>query len=264
MVPLGEERQVDLKRRCGWLALSAQGLVVTCPDEQEILLLDPETLKVKKSFVVAGVKRTVSSPALSVAFAADARWQLVIVDLASGEVSQRQKGHGFGLPEVTPDGKYLFSVGGVLHRYRITRNQLIHEKPWSEGTGSNPQQICISPDSKYVCVTSGGGNGKFPGYPYLGNYSTYILPVTKLREPAFGIQQGAYPKTLAFDPKAQLVYAQNYAKDLLVYRYTGAKVKAYSLVPSSWGTQLILAHPEGYRALILTERKLFFVELPRL
>src|SRR5262249_15025069 len=130
---------------------------------------------------------------------------------------------GFALAAVSPDGKYFFGMGGIeeLHRIKIDGAELSYEQS-SPRISSNGQQICISPDSRHVCLPAGGGNGSHPDHPDLGGpYGTYIYPVTDLRKPAFGIRQGAYPRAVGFDPKAQQVYAQNHSKQLLVFSYTG-------------------------------------------
>ncbi len=268
---LREERQLDLGRRCTWLSVSAAGLLVTVPDLQEVWLLDPATLKVKGTFEAAGVKQAVSSPALSVAFAVSAdRGRLLAFELKAGGAARAYDSRAFGrhldfsLPAVSPDGKYLFVMGGIeeLHRLKIDGTTLTWEQS-SPRISSNGQQIAVSPDSKYVCLAAGGGNGKHPDHPDLGPYGTFIYPVTDLRRPAFAIRQGAYPRAVGFDPKAQVVYSQNHHKQLLIFSYTGLLRQEHELGPRNQGTVQFLVHPEGHRVLVLTGERLYAVQLPR-
>jgi S1-C subfamily serine protease len=268
---LREERQLDLGRRCTWLSLSAKGLLATVPDLQEVWLLDPATLKVKTTFEAAGVEKALSSPALSVAFAVSAdRSRLQAFDLTTRGAVRAYNDRSFGkflqfaFPAVSPDGKYLFVVGGIeeLHRFKIDGTALTLEQA-SPRISSNGQQVAISPDSKYVCLAAGGGNGKHPDHPDVGPYGTFIYPVTNLRKPAFGIRQGAYPRAVGFDPKAEVVYAQNHEKQLLIFSYTGLLRQQHELGPRNHGTTQFLVHPEGHRVLVLTSERLYAVELPR-
>jgi hypothetical protein len=270
--PLGEERRLELGGGCNWISPSARGLLVTSPKLGELWLVDPAALKVTDTFKAPGVLQALSSPALSVALAVDAtQGRLTTFDLTRGGVGQTYavrdfKGlFGFGLMAVTPDGKYLFAAGplGQLHRFRIDRDRLVHEQA-GPTIGSNAQRIDVSPDSKYVCLPSGGGNARdLPGHPPIGPYGTYVYPVSDLTKPAFGISQGPYPRAVAFDPKAGLVYSQNFDKELLVFSDKGEKRYELQLGGRGNEPRQLLAHPQGHRVLVLTGSKLYYVELPR-
>src|SRR5262249_2732697 len=62
-----EERKLEISRRCSCLAMSAQGLIVTLPELQEVWVIDPDSLAVKKRVPAPGAFRVVSSPQLSIA-----------------------------------------------------------------------------------------------------------------------------------------------------------------------------------------------------
>src|SRR5262249_46506786 len=60
-------------RRCSWLSLSARGLLVTVAEGEEVWLVEPATLAVQAAYHIPGLARVVSSPALSVAIAVNAK-----------------------------------------------------------------------------------------------------------------------------------------------------------------------------------------------
>jgi S1-C subfamily serine protease len=264
-----EELKMDAGSRCSWLSLSGEGLLLTVADRQEVWLLDPATFKVKKRFEVASAERAVSSPGLSVAFAMG-RDSMTAIDLKTGtakEYSPRDFpggfGVGFAMPVVTPDGKYLFTMGGLeqLHRFKIDGLVLSHEEA-SQRIAQNGQGIAVSPDSKCVCLPSGGGNyNNLKNHPSVSPYSTYIYPTGNLNRPMFTINQGAYPRAVAFDAKNKKIYSQNHDHQFIIFNDSGRKLQEFKLAPRGDETRQIVSHPDGNRALVLTSNNLFFVEV---
>jgi S1-C subfamily serine protease len=267
---LREERVLEVGRRCAWLSVSARGLLVTLAEGEEVWLVEPVTLKVQAAYHIPGVARVESSPALAVAVAVTAREDAATTfDLTTGAPGQVYAGAGFakrlvfGLAAVSPDGKYLFSrdAEGHLHRFKINGTALVHEQSGPR-VAPGGVRIEISPDSKYVCLPTGGGNSRdVPDHPKVGPYATYVYAVTDLRKPAFVLEQGAHPRAVGFDPKAKQVYGQNLDKQLLVFGETGGRRREYALGPRGEETWQILVHPEGRRLLIRTDRKVYSVEL---
>jgi hypothetical protein len=174
---------------------------------------------------------------------------------------------GLAAPVITPDGKYLFARGGIeqLFRFRIdakTQALAIDESSQRIAQG-RIEEICVSPDSLYVCLPSGGGNPRgLNNHPEVRAYSTYVYPVTRINEPAFVLEQGAYPTAVGFDPKGGLVYGQNRSHQLILFTPTGVKQREYTFGQARRVRQF-LVHPEGRKLLLLTEDKLFLVELPK-
>jgi hypothetical protein len=112
----------------------------------------------------------------------------------------------------------------------------------------------VSSDSKYVCLPSGGGNYGTAGY------CTFIYSVSDLTRPQITIGSGAYPRQVGFDPKAGLVYAQNHEKQLLIFDPLGVRLKEFTLGPTG-DVKQFLVHPDGRKVLILTDKKLYYVQI---
>jgi hypothetical protein len=64
-------KQKDLDGKFSWMSMSAQGLLLTCPDSEKIWVVDPATLEVKTKINVPKLRRAVSAPGLSWAIACD-------------------------------------------------------------------------------------------------------------------------------------------------------------------------------------------------
>jgi S1-C subfamily serine protease len=262
---LREERVLEVGRRCSWLSVSARGLLVTVAEGEEVWQVDPETLKVQAAYHVPGLGRVVSSPALSVAIAVSARDdELSTFDLTRGTPGRMYRGLGYALAAVTPDGKYLFTVGGPsLNRFKINGTELAYEQS-SLGIAApgNAVGIDISPDSRYVCLPAGGGNIRnLPEHPKVGAYTTYVYAVADQRKPALVVEHGPYPAAVGFDPKAKRIYAQNAEKQLIVFSETGERRQEHALGPRGERVKQILVHPEGRRMLVLTFQKVYSAEL---
>jgi hypothetical protein len=283
-----EERRIELGHKAAWLAVSAEGPVVTLPDLQEAWVLDPVSLKIKARISLPGVIRVTAAPALA--------YGVAVSKAAGTGPAARIPGRGgellqiFGLkragtvktyhpqdfpahsilglndPVLTPDGKYLFTQdGSTLSKWQVGDGRLIYKETSERiGSGAKPA-IHVSPDGAYVCLTSGGGNLRNqPNHPDPGAYGTYVYAVGDLKRPAFTITQGAYPAAVAFDPKAKLVYAQNIDTPLLAFSMAGAKSAEFKL---GGGRRLenevrqFLTHPAGGQVLVLQGDRLTFVNL---
>jgi hypothetical protein len=277
-----EERQLLIGRKCNWMDRSKDGLLVLVQDLQEIWVLDEEKLTVKKKIPCGKSMRMTASPATGIAFAGNGRDELTAVDTSSGksvrefnafkinaDQGKKIKRHKdgvvlseFGMPTLTPDGKYLFCVGfECLHRFKVSGNDLVYEE-MGPRIGQNPQRIEISPDSKYVALPSGGGNYNISDHPQIGSYGTYVYRVSDLQMPIMSISSGAYPRTLQFDRQAGLVYAENHERCLITFTPKGLKEKEYQIEGSGEPRQF-LVHPQGKKLLILSEPGLFWVELAK-
>jgi S1-C subfamily serine protease len=265
-----EAIRLDVGRGCSWLSRSAEGLVLTLGDTHEVWVVDPSTLQVKKKVAVDSVVRAVSSPALPVAFATgDQRGpgaHLSVIDLKTGKVARQYTPQdfegepvGFAHIDVTPDGKYLFSQGGIeqLQRYRIKGDKVALEES-SERIASNGHAVEISPDGYYVALPSGGGNGGGP-------YTTNVFKITNLAKPEIVVRAGAYPQALGFDIKSGFLLGQNHQTPLILLRPSGAKYKDYQLTRRRnvrETARQFVVHPDGGKFLVLTDASLYLVELP--
>lgn len=252
------------------LSLSQEGLLATAPKTKEVLLLDPKTLAEKTRFDVPGVTRALPAPNLSFALAFGNEDTALVVDLKRKALGKPFTGrvlgraNYFGLPAISPDGKYLFSLaGGQLCRFGIgDGGELRPEQIGPAIASSNPRAIEISADGAYVAVPCGPGNDRsLPGFPEIRLYSTYLFRTSDLTRPVTALASGAYPQAVGIDPVAELVYAQNFDHPLMLFTLAGEKWREYDL-GGGGTTKQFLVHPDGDHVLVLTDHKLFYVKPP--
>jgi DNA-binding beta-propeller fold protein YncE len=268
---LKETHKLDAEHKCSSLAVCAEGLLLTVSDAQEVWVLDPDKLTVKRKIDVPGASRTASAPGLAVAFTSGKN-ELYVLDVKAGKAALYKPKEkvsqflGYNNPVATPDGNYLFTTGNFeqMARFRIADNALKFEEE-SQRLAQGPLQagIQVSPDSKYVCLPSRGGNySGLKGHPDIKGYSTYVYPVDSFSKPAFTLEQGSVPAAVGFDPEGKRIYSQNIEKALLVFSATGIKKKEYAL-GGGLEVRQYLVHPGGNKLLLLTEKALNWIELPK-
>jgi hypothetical protein len=257
-----ETARIDLGEKCAWLALSAEGLVVCLPMLEEVWVLDPERLEMTQRYAIPNVRRVAAVPSLAVAIASNGP-ELFVIDLKK-KTSVKFTGAGprfggYDDPVITPDGRYVFTRGGLeqLHRFRLAEGQLRFEESSPRIIQGPCGGIQVSSDSRLVCIPSGGGN-----YGAKPAYSTIVYPVTTFQKIEFTLPQGAYPRAVAFDTAGAHIYAQSFQHALIVFDAAGVKKKEYSLARSGEVRQY-LVHPEGNKLLLLTEGALRYVEVPK-
>jgi hypothetical protein len=266
-----ETRRLDVERKCSSLAVCAEGLLVTVSDAQEVWVLDPDKLTVKRKIDVPSAKQTASALGLSVAFTSG-KDELYVLDVKAGKAAPYKPKEkvsnliGYNNPVVTPDGKYLFTAGNFeqMLRFGIANGALkFEEESQRIAQGQIVAGIQVSPDSKYVCYPAGGGNySGLKGHPDVKPYSTYVYPVDNVNKPAFTLEQGAYPGVVGFDPEGKRIYAQNFEHPLQVFSATGVKKKEYNF-GNAKDVRQYLVHPGGNRLLLLTDMDLSWIELPK-
>ena len=257
---LKEVASGNVETPCTWMSWSAEGLVLAASATQEVLLVSPDELKVTRKMSAPKVKAVASARNLSFAFA-DCGDVLSVLDLKKGELIRQYKGQdfaakfgvGFLQATCTPDGKYLFTRGGLeqLHRFRIEKDTLTFEQS-SERIAQNGQCIEVSLDSKWVSLPSGGGNYG------AGAYGTFVYSVDNLATAAVTVAGGAYPRAMGFDPKLNYVYAMNHDHQIVIFTMKSLKLKEYA-IPRGGESKQILAHPDGNGVLLLTSSKLYHV-----
>jgi hypothetical protein len=257
-------KEKDLGRKVAWLNLSAEGPVASIADNDEIWVLDRDSLDVKKKINLPNLKRAVSAPGLSLAFAATMRGaDLSVVDLKTGKATkyvppaQAAKVVGFIDPVLSPDGSYLFGGTGIgnLCRFKNDGGKLtfVDKIRTHAGAGFG---ICVSPDSKFVCQPAGTGNAEAGG-----SYRTIIFPIDTFAKKECVLEPGAHPKPVGWDPAGGAIYTGNTGVTLLVMSLTGVKKKEYKIDTAM--QRQYLAHPEGNKLLLLTGEKMYFAELPQ-
>jgi hypothetical protein len=249
----------ELGRKCSWLNPSAEGLVVSVAELQEVWLLDPTTFTVKQRIPVPGLKRAASAVSLSTAFASDGK-DLYEVDLKKGKAAryagEPPKFPGYADPVVSPDGKYLFTAGGFenMHRFGIRDGKAVFEQSSARiKQGRVDIGIQVSPDSRFVtlpCYAGNYGAGKYG--------SVFVFPVENIERAEVTLEFGG-PGGMAIsaDPASGKFYAQG----LLVFDKEGKREKEYKL--DAGEIKQMLVHPQGGKLLLLGTGKFLLVEMPQ-
>ncbi|MEI7685273.1 MAG: hypothetical protein WCL32_09615 [Planctomycetota bacterium] len=258
----------ELGRSVGWLDQSAEGWLVSVPDREEVWILNPK-LETIKTIPVPKLQRAASSPRLSIAaVSSSAKGPARILDLKTGELKDVQGlpklFGGVGFPVVSPDGQFAFfnNVYGFT-RYEIKKDSMTPLDSFK--AGSNFREVTVSPDSKLVCQTSGGGN---PGLER--TYRTAVMAVDSLKS-EFVLDFGPYPGTIGFDTAGGYIYAQAIDKPLIVADKNGVKLFDHRFRKTLDGggftelrltTVQFLPHPAGKKLLMLSREQAAFIEVP--
>jgi hypothetical protein len=263
-----EKKKKDLERKVAWVAMTGEGLLLTLPDPQEAWLLNPDSLETKKKIAVPSLKRAVGAPAASYGAAFGGNQidnRLYLLDLKAGKavpfvaptVGVRRIDLGNFDPVMSPDGKYVFCRGlENIVKYAIDKGKLKYQETSPRiQQGALGAGIQVSPDSKYVCLPSGGGN-------YGANYSTYVYPVTNVKKPEFTLESGPYPQAVGFDPAAGWVYGQGNGHELILFTATGIKKKEYK-IEDGHSVKQYLPHPGGNKLLLLSDKRLWEIDVPK-
>jgi hypothetical protein len=262
--------RIDLGAACGWLTLSLEGPIATLSGASEACLVNHDLTKVlNKMRLPAGAKRVVSAPTLAIAltgapkkFGGGGASSVALLELKSGSTVKEIPNIEFQYAVLSPDGQNLFAQGGSgqLVHYKLAGDDLVLADK-SPGIAQNGQSVVVSPDSRFVCLPSGGGNYPIPGMK-TSSYSTYIFPVTNLKTPKLTVHSGAYPRTLAFDPAGKWIYAHNAERHLVVFDWKGAEKYEYTLpLGNTQEVRYMAAQPQGSKLVIVTETQLWLVEV---
>jgi S1-C subfamily serine protease len=273
-----EKASVDTGAKCTWLSVSAEGVVVSNPDAQELRLLDMQTLQPIRKAPIAKAMRAVSAPASRYAYAGESgagQSLLSIIDLKTGKIVRQLRPANFGQQRLgfdnmvlSADGKRMFTTGlETICRFTVNGATLRFNEESPRLIQGRFEGLCISPDGQLVCAPSGGGNYNVDG-ERRGNYQTYVYKTNSLKHSVVTLEQGAYPTAVGFD-KSGMFYAQNHDHQLIVFDAAGIKLKEHKLTANRGGmVKQYLVHPEGRKLLILTEdgprgseSKLWYVEV---
>ena len=256
----------EYQSACSYIGRSKEGLVLVMSAVQQVWSIDEETFAVKQKVRIPSASQVACSPVSSSVFVPDEN-KIIAVDLRTGKTKKlevklaadvRGSRHRFEFLTLTPNGKYLFAESGIeaLTRLRLVNDSVVIEE-FSPRIGSNTQDISVSPDSRYVAMPAGGGNGSI-------GYTTNVYAVEDLQAPVVKITSGAYPRRIAFDPRSGRVYAQNHDTQLLIFNMGGVKQGEFRLSQTASGREVkrFLPHPQGNLLCILTEGELLLVEIP--
>jgi hypothetical protein len=290
-----EEKRLELGRPANGLAMSKEGLVVALAKMEEVWVIHPETLAIKKRISAPGLQRVVAAPTSSFAYAAakvkstaapappqplqkrfgpqvvvpqapSIKDGIIVLDLVAGN-PVRQYEHSSKNAAVSPDGKYLFAEGGIeqLARYRL-RNGEVALDDESPKLAANASGIFVSPDSRYVCMAAPTGNYPLNPNDNLPLYMIHIFKTGDLSSAAFSVNVGEAPRTIGFDPQVGCVFAHNNDKQFMEFAETGVKTLELNLRDADRlanEPRQFLVHPAGFRLLVRTEHTIYQIDLPR-
>jgi len=257
-----ETAQTDLQSRCSYLAPSAEGLVVSVSELQEVWVLDEATFKVKATIAVPALVRAVSAYPLSVGVAVnkDGIYELDFKTKTSKRYAgERSQLGGYADPVMTPDGKFVFTAGAGygFNRWGVVNGKL----KFFEGTtgghdGSAIRLPQVTADSKYFILGTYTGNARTTMPPYYG--VTWIFRSDNIQVPDFTIVPMS--SVVGVDTAAGYVYGAHVRAGIKLYSMKGDLIKDYKMEADP---KQILVHPEGNRFLYLEGNKFSLVEVPK-
>lgn len=261
-------RVADLGTVCRQLTRSAAGLVLTLNTIQEMWVLDPETLTLRHRIGVAGLRRVLTGPDLSIAYTL-----LISPDRGAGPPMRVNLTNGaqtgltlpstagafdFRRATITPDGLDIFAeaVPGRLARCRIEGDRLLPVEETEPIVRGDRGMICVSPDGKWVCLPAWDGHAPVDG-------ELFVYSTRNLTRPAFNLRVGTGCHVLAFDPVGRHICATNFEHPLLLFDDRGNPGPAVprELFPTgSHVVEALIPHPDGRQLLVLTTESVFLVE----
>jgi hypothetical protein len=242
----------------------------------EIWVVDPATLDVKKKIPVPRPIRAAAAPALSLAFIAVASKgskgalaernpDLSVVDLKTGKSvgeytpKQFKQFNCFQGPLVTPDGKYLIAEGSPdLYRFGVKGAELEMQEFSRAGGRFNPSaRLEVSDDSKFVCTPEYGGNNGAGG-------GVHVYAVEDLKTPAFSLRpKGGGFTCMAFDSAAGRIYSfMRVQGGISVHNNVGRVESDHPMnLPPGPSATTMAVHPKGRKLILMDNNQLYYMEL---
>lgn len=258
---LREEARLEIGRKCSWLSLSGEGLLVTVRELQQVWLVDARTLQVKQFVVAPQAERAVSAPTLEVGFVVGAGDVLSLWDLKSGAIRWEARlgadgrAVGYLLPSVTPDGKYLLAYGGdgQLHRWQVQGNELKYEASSPRLTASKASAVELGADGATICLPGAA----VPSQSSAG--TTALFSVSDLAKPSRALATAEATQTVGLDARTGQAYGHR-GPALLAFTPQGEQRHEDDL--GAGQIKQLLPHPKDRVLLVLTAARLLRVELP--
>ncbi len=266
-----EQAYLEAGASCTSLGYSRAGLVAAVTGSNAVWVLDPDSLKVKRSIPAQAARMVTASPATGICFVEsriEAREpsgvsgvysQLLMMDLEKGQSLHRLQSeyyargtynlrigntsfdYGFGTPHLTKDGKYLYLAGHSsnkrLRRFRVDGEDLIYERSF----GLFPRFM---------------GEGTLVSQKR-GFRSYFVHELEESDEPKFEIDvDEAGP--MAIDPKSGSIYLLGSAGNMYVFDTTGKKAANFVVTA---GVSYLLPHPGGERLLGWGQDRILYYDL---
>jgi hypothetical protein len=246
----------DIGKPCNGMFLSSEGLLISCPAAEEVNVVDPTTLFVRRRIPILGLDRIAAGAKVPLAVAVTKAGEMVLFDVKTTKIFDKKRidelatGAGtFLLIAMTPDGKYVFGESklGKLHRMHVVDNTLVHEQS-TRHIASKTGRIDVSPDGVYVCLSCETGNIEV-------SLRTLIFQIEDLSTPDVILNTGATPRTVGFDPSRGTIYAQSLKYTLIAFSKSGSRLGQYEL--RGVGETRQIACSRNGDILVLTDNRLF-------
>lgn len=266
-----EVTSLRLFRECRTIGLSQGGLIVPAVYE-ELWLVDPETLQVKRRWKVdaPGDFEIAARPDMKMAYIFSGEG-LLVYDSVAGEgkrlvshktlenlgteANQRNIGSMSTLA-LSHDGRYLFLTKDRIHRMRIEGVDLIHEEAGPVFGGAALFRLSVSDDLRYVGVPLQNVQGAV--VDKLPLYDPMNLAQTKL-----SLEVGPDPTAVAFDDASGKFFAASAARHVMQFDASGKltaeckladseDIRRIFVVPNHgaavyWGDVLTVVDPNAKR-----------------
>jgi hypothetical protein len=255
---LQEVRRLDIGQECSQLTTSGEGVLITLQRLQEIWVIDPESLAVRRRIGVAGLSEVVSGPDLAIALAfayenVDGGTP-VRIDLTTGVQSgvtlfQTTDGagnapaHVFRSPVLTEDGRFLFAGRGNPLRYRVEDDRLTFEAAdLQPRRGSWRAKTIVSPDGRWL---GAGGN---------------VYSTADLNRPEFDLPETT--TAAGFDQAGRRVFVSSPHQMLAIFDLAGRRGPVAAWPDQPAAARQLLVHPSGEGVLLRTDIGVLRVEAP--
>lgn len=256
------------------LSLSAAGLVVSGQADPadaaqppfRVILVSSDSLKPIRTIAAEArghFHQTVSSQNSSFAYATClAPPQMIVIDLAKGEIAKKYSADNFGFPEpslhpmvISPDGQWIVTRDQTrLFRFRLYGADVKFEEAspkllqWSM-----PEEPVISYDGKWIRATC---DNRQYGQTIDGRrgYSTQLFAMESLAKPAQTLAGVQYPQYAAFDRANGHVYinSQDYVDVFDTQGNHLGRLEIGGALRQKFGR--ILVQPDGrYMACLLSD-----------
>lgn len=258
-------RTLALPCEGGTLALSREGLVVGSDEANTIWIVNPQSLRLVRSFPVETANLVTASPRSSLVFAGDGHSKLLSLDARSGgaiaydsnsfqfdvhadtDVQHQPLRLGdMATPTLAPDAGALYCTnGGRIFKFLIQGRTLVPDSN-SDAVGSAfpsfgaTSALAVSPDGRYIAYpaqngTDGGFGGRFGKSRGPKYNETWIFKTDNLHEPVLRLEGTVRPRSLGFDPTGGRLYVAasfdhfDSSRPLLVFDSKGLALAALGL-----------------------------------
>jgi hypothetical protein len=240
------QAELSLQDECSLVGCSAAGVVVRMAKEPRLLVLDRESLHVKRQILVAGINEVVLSPGSRLGFVplgAEPSLRIAVIDFHVGGIVDGFDATMILPPQVkvpvhptalgTPrrfhrltlslDGEHAFCADdGSLSRFKIegARLQLLEVGP---KLGTDFESLAVSPSGSLICPCAGKLLPQLKDLEGFGK--RHALAATfagsNLRRPTAELELLAPPHALAFGKDGQALVAYSYG-ELFFHRPDGS------------------------------------------